>query len=138
MGELNVPREPRSVSPAYRRYVVWLLFLIALINFFDRQIINILAEPIKHDLGLADWQLGLLTGFSFAALYTFTGIPIAIIADRTDRARIISGALLFWSVFTAICGLAQTFTQLLLARLAVGLGVGMSAAFPLVDFRLRA
>ncbi|ODT89062.1 MFS transporter [Phenylobacterium sp. SCN 70-31] len=122
MGELNVPREPRSVSPAYRRYVVWLLFLIALINFFDRQIINILAEPIKHDLGLADWQLGLLTGFSFAALYTFTGIPIAIIADRTNRARIISGALLFWSVFTAICGLAQTFTQLLLARLAVGLG----------------
>lgn len=111
-----------SVSAGYRKYVVWLLFLIAVVNFFDRQIINILAEPIKRDLGLADWQLGLLTGMSFAALYTISGIPIALIADRTNRAKIISGALLFWSVFTAVCGLAQTFTQLLLARLAVGLG----------------
>lgn len=109
-------------SSRYRQYVIWLLFFIALINFFDRQIINILAEPIKLELGLADWQLGMLTGFSFAALYTFSGIPIALLADRTNRAHIISAALLFWSVFTAACGLAQTFTQLLLSRLAVGLG----------------
>ncbi|MGA0604459.1 spinster family MFS transporter [Phenylobacterium sp. VNQ135] len=122
IGEAIASPAGATASPGYRRYVIWLLFSVALINFFDRQIINILAEPIKRDLGLADWQLGLLTGFSFAALYTFSGIPIALLADRTNRARIISGALLFWSVFTAACGLAQTFTQLLLARLAVGLG----------------
>jgi MFS family permease len=110
-----------TASPAYRAYVVWLLFLVAVFNFFDRQIVNILAEPIKHDLGLADWQLGMLTGLSFAALYTIAGIPIAVIADRTNRARIISGALLLWSIFTAVCGLTQTFTQLFMARVAVGL-----------------
>ncbi len=123
---ISAPSAPEiietSASVRYRKYVVWLLFLIAVVNFFDRQIVNILAEPIKRDLGLADWQLGILTGLSFAALYTLSGIPIALIADRTNRAKIISGALLFWSIFTALCGLAHTFTQLLLARLAVGLG----------------
>lgn len=111
-----------AASKAYRTYVVWLLFCIALINFFDRQIVNILAEPIKRDLGLSDLQLGLLTGLAFASLYTITGIPIAIIADRTNRARVITGALLVWSTFTAACGLAQNYTQLLLARVVVGLG----------------
>lgn len=109
-------------STAYRRYVVGLLFFIAIINFFDRQIVNILAEAIKIDLGLADWQLGLLTGLAFAALYTVFGIPVALLADRSNRAMIISGSLAFWSVFTAVCGATQTFAQLLLARLAVGLG----------------
>lgn len=111
-----------AASKAYRTYVVWLLFCIALINFFDRQIVNILAERIKRDLGLSDLQLGLLTGLAFASLYTITGIPIAIIADRTNRARVITGALLVWSTFTAACGLAQNYTQLLLARVVVGLG----------------
>lgn len=111
-----------KASPAYRKYVVWLLFLIALVNFLDRQIVNILAEPIKRDLGLSDLQLGLLTGLAFASLYTITGIPIALIADRTNRARVITGALLIWSTFTAACGMAQNFTQLLIARVVVGLG----------------
>jgi predicted MFS family arabinose efflux permease len=111
-----------AASPAYRSYVVWLLFLIAVVNYFDRQIINILAEQIKHDLGLADWQLGLLTGLAFAALYTFFGIPVALFADRSNRARIVAGSLAAWSFFTATCGLAQNFTQLFLSRLLVGLG----------------
>jgi MFS family permease len=111
-----------TASAAYRQYVVWLLFLIAIVNYFDRQIVNILAEAIKVDLGLADWQLGLLTGLAFAALYTTFGIPVALLADRWNRATIISGSLAFWSVFTAVCGFAQNFGQLLAARLAVGLG----------------
>lgn len=110
-----------DLSPQYRSYAVWLLFLVAVCNFFDRQLINILAEPIKQELGLADWQLGMLTGLSFALLYTIAGIPIAILADRTDRTKIIGVALFLWSTFTALCGLAQSFSQLLLSRLAVGL-----------------
>jgi MFS family permease len=109
-------------STAYRTYVVWLLFLIAVVNYFDRQIVNILAEQIKRDLHLADWQLGVLTGLAFAALYTLFGIPVALIADRSNRARIITASLAAWSLFTATCGLAQNFTQLLASRLLVGLG----------------
>jgi MFS family permease len=109
-------------SAAYRQYVIWLLFLIAIVNYFDRQIINILAEQIKHDLQLADWQLGALTGLAFASLYTLFGIPVALLADRRNRAKIISISLATWSLFTATCGLAQSFAQLLMSRLAVGLG----------------
>lgn len=110
------------VSDGYRNYVVWLLFLIAVVNYFDRQIINILAEQIKHDLRLADWQLGMLTGLAFAALYTLFGIPVALFADRSNRARIITISLAAWSLFTATCGLAQNYAQLLVSRLLVGLG----------------
>lgn len=128
MGQANensadtAPAAAPPVSAAYRTYVVWLLFLIAVVNFFDRQIINILAEQIKRDLQLADWQLGMLTGLAFAALYTLFGIPVALFADRSNRARIITGSLAAWSLFTATCGLAQNYTQLLLSRLLVGLG----------------
>lgn len=123
MGSDQAGEAPPTVaSGAYRTYVVWLLFLIAVVNYFDRQIINILAEQIKRDLGLADWQLGVMTGLAFAALYTLFGIPVALLADRSNRARIITVSLAAWSLFTGACGLAQSFPQLLLARLAVGLG----------------
>ncbi len=112
----------QTASTGYTRYVVWLLFVIGVVNFFDRSIINILAEQIKRDLVLADWQVGLLTGFAFAVLYTLCGIPIALFADRSNRARIIVVSLGAWSVFTAMCGMAQNFSHLLMARIAVGLG----------------
>src|SRR5512141_1238091 len=70
------------VSAAYRRYALWLLLLIYVVNFLDRQVINILAEPIKDDLHLADWQLGLLSGFAFGIVYTLLGFPLARAADR--------------------------------------------------------
>jgi hypothetical protein len=60
-----------EATPGYRRYVLWLLLLVYVINFLDRQVINILAEPIKNELHLADWQLGLLSGFAFGIVYTF-------------------------------------------------------------------
>ena len=109
-------------SPAYRRYVLWLLLLIYVVNFIDRQVINILAEPIRNDLHLADWQLGLLSGFAFGIVYTLLGFPLARAADRGHRGYIIAGCLGAWSLFTGACGFAQNFGQLVAARAGVGIG----------------
>lgn len=92
------------------------------LNLLDRQIINILAEPIKRDLGLADWQLGALSGLSFALLYSVAALPIARYADRANRARIVGVAILTWSIFTALTATATSFVQMLLFRLGVGVG----------------
>jgi len=85
-------------------------------------VINILAEPIKEDLGLADWQLGLMSGLAFAVFYTFLGIPIARLAERKNRAFIIGGATAVWSGFTALCATAGNFWQLIIYRIGVGVG----------------
>jgi MFS family permease len=113
---------PFVVAPSYRTYALSLLLGIYTLNFLDRQIVNILAEPIKQELGLQDWQLGMLTGLSFALFYTVLGLPIARLAERGNRVAIISVAVAVWSAFTVACGLAQSFTQLLLARIGVGVG----------------
>jgi MFS family permease len=84
----------------------------------------ILAEPIKRDLILSDTEVGVLYGFAFAVLYTTVGIPIARIADRADRTRIINWSLVLFSVMTAICGLAVSYWQFLLARIGVAIGEG--------------
>ncbi len=125
--EADVPATPIApplapASAGYRRYALALLVAIYTLNFLDRQIVNILAEPIKQELGLKDWQLGMLTGLSFALFYTTLGIPIARLAERGDRVKIISAAVAVWSYFTVVCGLAQGFTLLLLARIGVGIG----------------
>lgn len=103
-------------------YVLGIFLAVSTLNYIDRQIVNILAEPIKEDLGLADWQLGALTGLSFAIFYSVLGLPIARLADRFNRPVIIGASLMIWSAFTALCGLATTYTQLLLARIGVGCG----------------
>lgn len=113
---------PPPVSDAYRRYALWLLLLVYVVNFIDRQVINILAEPIKNELHLADWQLGLLSGFAFGIVYTLLGFPLARAADRHHRGYIIAGCLAAWSAFTGACGLAQNFVQLVAARAGVGIG----------------
>jgi MFS family permease len=110
------------VTEGYRRYVVWLLFAVYVLNFVDRQILTILIQPIKQEFGFSDTQLGLLGGLAFALLYSTLGIPIARRADRGDRVTIITASLLIWSAFTALTGLARNFTHFLLARLAVGIG----------------
>lgn len=120
--------EPPTFSVGYRHYAMSMLLGIYALNFLDRQIVNILAEPIKTDLGLADWQLGLMTGFAFAIFYTFLGIPIARLAETGNRVRIISAAMAVWSLFTILCGFAQNFLQLLLLR--VGVGVGEAGCSP--------
>jgi MFS family permease len=102
--------------------MVTLLTVGFALNLLDRQIINILAEPIKRDLQLADWQLGTLSGLSFALLYSVAALPIARFADRSNRVRVIGVAIIAWSFFTAACGMAATFVQLLLLRIGVGIG----------------
>jgi MFS transporter, Spinster family, sphingosine-1-phosphate transporter len=106
------------------RLTLWVLLIVYVFNFLDRQIVNILAEPISKDLGLNDTQIGLMTGIAFAAFYTFLGLPIARYADKptTNRVRLISISLVVWSGMTALCGMAQNFVQLLLARIGVGVG----------------
>lgn len=106
------------------RLTLWILLTVYVFNFIDRQIVNILAEPIARDLQLSDTQIGLMTGLAFALFYTVLGIPIARFADRptTSRPRLIAVALALWSMMTALCGLAQNFVQLLLARIGVGVG----------------
>ena len=109
-------------SIRYRWTVLVMLTLVYTFNFIDRQILVILQEPIKADLGLSDAQLGLLTGFSFALVYVTAGIPIAWLADRSNRRNVVAASLAFWSFMTAISGLVQNFGQLLAARLGVGVG----------------
>lgn len=106
------------------RVTLWILLIVYIFNFIDRQIVNILAEPIARDLDLSDTQIGLMTGLAFALFYTVLGIPIARLADRasTSRPKLIAIALAVWSAMTALCGLAQNFWQLLLARIGVGVG----------------
>ena len=106
------------------KIMLFALLLVYILNFLDRQIGNILAEPIKGELGLSDTQLGLLAGPAFAVFYAVLGIPIARYADnaKTNRVWLISICLAVWSAMTAICGVAQNFAQLALARIGVGVG----------------
>jgi MFS family permease len=120
--ETPVPPTIAPVSKAYRRYALTILLVIYILNFLDRQIVAILAEPIKNELHLADWQLGVMTGLAFALFYTVLGIPIARYAETGHRPRIIAVSAGLWSLFTIACGHVQTFGQLVLCRVGVGIG----------------
>lgn len=109
-------------SDATRRYVLGVLVVTYTFNFIDRQILGILVEPIKRDLGVSDTFMGLLTGLAFAVFYTLMGIPIARIADRANRRNLIAVALAIWSTFTALQGVAQNAWQLMVFRIGVGVG----------------
>ena len=99
-----------------------LLLLAYIFNFLDRQILGILAQPIKADLNLSDTEFGAIGGLAFALLYSVLGVPLAFLADRTSRSAVIAGSLAVWSGFTALCGTAAGFSQLFLYRLGVGVG----------------
>jgi predicted MFS family arabinose efflux permease len=111
-----------AVTKAKRRYALLLLTLLYVANFVDRQLIGILGQPIKQELGLSDAQLGLLGGLAFAIFYTTLGIPVARIAERRSRVAVIGASVTIWSLMTAFGGLARGFPMLLLARLGVGIG----------------
>src|SRR5579883_1249038 len=103
-------------------YVVLILGIVYALNISDRYMISVLIEPIKAELALSDARVGLLTGVALAVFYVTAGVPMAVLADRTNRTRLIAAALAAWSLFTALCGIARNFTQLLLARILVGVG----------------
>ena len=119
---------------AYRSYVLIVLVLVYTFNFIDRQIVGILAVPIKSELHLSDSQLGVMGGLAFALFYTLLGIPIARLADRVSRTGIMTAALALWSLMTAVCGLTQNFAQLFLSRVGVGVGEagGVTPAYSLI------
>lgn len=116
------PAEHDALSLRRRGLTLALLTATYFFSYMDRQILSILMEPIKRDLNVSDTQLGLLTGLAFSIFYAVLGIPVARLADRYNRRNIIAISLAAWSLMTGLCGLAQNFVQLLLARIGVGIG----------------
>ncbi|NKI15916.1 MFS transporter [Spongiibacter sp. KMU-166] len=106
----------------YRWYVLGMLVLVYAFSYMDRQIVSILLEDLRLEFAMTDTQLGLLSGLAFALFYATLGVPIARLADRSNRVRIVAIAVAVWSGMTAICGLAGSFWQLFLARVGVGVG----------------
>lgn len=107
---------------SYAWYVVSVLMFAYLVAFVDRQILSLLVQPIKRDMGVTDTQISLLAGFAFVIFYTILGVPIARLADRTNRKYLICIGVFLWSVMTAVCGLTKSYWQLFLARVGVGIG----------------
>lgn len=121
--ESAAPDRPWTLfSPARRWTMLAVLFLVSTISNVDRQIMTVAIEPIKAEFQASDTEMGLLSGIAFALFYATLGLPIARWADRGDRKFIITISVAFWSVMTAVCGAVQNFTQMFLARLAVGGG----------------
>ncbi|MFK7896834.1 MAG: spinster family MFS transporter [Myxococcota bacterium] len=130
MSDLDPEPELDFTGERKRLATVALFMLVGVnvMNQVDRQIMSVLVEPVREDLGLSDTQIGLLVGLAFALFYTFAGLPIARLADRGNRRKLIVVSLTLWSGMTAVCGFAQNFVQLLLAR--VGVGVGEAGCAP--------
>ncbi|HXZ60090.1 MAG TPA: MFS transporter [Steroidobacteraceae bacterium] len=129
----------RAAGTTYSLYVLLLLTLVYVTNFIDRIVLGILVGPIKAELHLSDSQLGLIGGTAFALFYTALGIPVGWWADRANRVRIMTAALVCWSLFTALTGAAHSFLTLFLARLAVGVGEagGVAPAYALITDYFR-
>ena len=140
LRETSAPAPDRKPEPApqiggaYSNYLLGVLVLVMVMNFLDRQIITILAEDIKRDLGVSDAQIGFLYGTAFAVFYAIFGIPLGRLADVWTRRSLISIGLAFWSLMTALSGFARGFGSLAAAR--IGVGVGEASASPAAYSRL--
>src|SRR5688572_3708838 len=121
-------RDDACPPATYSWYVVGVLTVTYTVSFIDRQIMALMIEPIRRDLGITDTQVSLLIGLAFAVFYTLLGVPIARLADRYSRRAIIAAGITVWCLMTAACGLARNYAQLFLAR--VGVGVGEAALSP--------
>lgn len=119
---LSAPSAKPSVTPSQANFALGVFLLAYILSFVDRQILSLLVDPIKRDLGVSDLQMGLLQGFAFALLYAFLGVPVGMLADRAVRKRIIGYGVVFWSVATALCGFAGNYALLFAARMGVGMG----------------
>jgi MFS family permease len=114
--------QPPWPSPKKAWYAVGVFALVLMLNFLDRGIVSLLIGPLKRDLGLTDTEIGYIIGLAFACFYAILGLPIARLADSKSRRFIIGVGIATWSLMTALCGLAQSFWQLFLARVGVGVG----------------
>lgn len=112
----------RSRDERYAWGVLALLCFVYVLNFLDRQLLSILAKPIQDDMGISDGQLGRISGLYFAMFYCILGIPVAWLADRGNRVRVLTVACAVWSAATVACGIAQNYSQLAIARMSVGVG----------------
>jgi MFS family permease len=119
------------LRPAYGRWLIAMLLMVSILNFADRAVLAVLAQPIKEDLHLTDTDLGVLQGLGFAILYSILGIPIGMLAERVNRTRLLALCVAAWSVMTMACGFVTSFATLLLAR--VGVGVGEAGALPITN-----
>jgi predicted MFS family arabinose efflux permease len=122
LESLSAATVPVSRAPADRWYVLAVLTLVYALNIADRFSISTLLEPIRQELHLSDQGIAFLSGFALAMFYVSVGIPVATLADRANRRNILAAALAVWSAMTALCGLAGSYWQLLLARFGVGIG----------------
>ncbi|WP_118858157.1 spinster family MFS transporter [Sphingomonas mesophila] len=122
----TLPRNPNLVLA--------FLLLAYILNFLDRQLLSILAQPIKESLSLSDTEFGAIAGLAFALLYSIAGVPLSLLADRTSRSKVIAGSLAVWSGFTALCGTTQGYWSLFLCRLGVGVGEagGVAPSYALI------
>ncbi|MEY4641081.1 MAG: hypothetical protein RLZZ227_1075 [Pseudomonadota bacterium] len=127
-GVTALPASRATVSIRYRWYVLTLLWCVAVLRFVDMQILAVLLEPIRAEFQLNDTELALLGGLAFALFYGVLGLPVAWLADRWNRRTIIAIAISLWSLMTALCGLASSFTTLFFAR--IGVGIGEAGAYP--------
>lgn len=123
-------RPARAGSVAYSVYVTFVMALVFMLATADRNIMSILLVPMQKDLGVGDAAMGALSGTAFSIVYAVAALPLAWVADRGNRRNLIAGAVVVWSVFTSLCGLASGFVSLLLSR--VGVAAGEAASGPAV------
>ena len=124
----HTPGKDDWVNPVYGWWVVFVLTLAYTCSFIDRQILTLLIEPIRRDLHVTDTEVSLLGGLAFSIFYTTLGIPLARLADQTNRRNLMAIGVAFWTAMTAVSGLARSFWSLFAAR--VGVGVGEAALSP--------
>lgn len=127
-GQKSAPASPSPAEvneyPSPRRAIFTLVILVLayLVSFVDRQALSLMVNPIKADLGISDFQMSLLQGFAFALFFCLLGIPLGRMADRYSRRIIIAAGILFWSIMTVLCGLANSYFLLFIFRMGVGIG----------------
>ncbi len=134
-GETSGEPSELEVNGSYARYVLVVLIIVYIFNFIDRQIISILAEEIKADLGIGDAEIGFLYGTAFAIFYAVFGIPLGKLADVWNRKSLIAIGLSFWSLMTALSGFSKNYFSLAACRFGVGIGEASAtpAAFSMLS-----
>jgi MFS family permease len=117
-------------SRPYAWTVVAILIATAVLSYTDRQVLSLLVDPIRGELGISDTQISLLLGTAFAVIYGIAGIPLGYLADRASRRNLIFAGVSVWSVVTIACGLSHNFAEIFAGRIAVGLGEAARPRYP--------